>query len=95
MALGDGQVGTRQHAFQLKVGDTILYSKFGLGCTEIEVQGAEHILLREDDVIGVMPHSNATAAEIPELQPVGDRILVKVRGRVGGVEGRNEKCGRR
>ena len=41
----------------------------------------EHILIREDDVIGVMPRANATAADIPELRPCGDRVLVKVGGR--------------
>lgn len=78
VALGDGQVGTQQHEFTLKVGETVLYSKFGIGVTDIEIQGQEHILLREDDVIGVMPRSSATAADIPELRPIGDRILVKV-----------------
>lgn len=39
----------------------------------------EHILIREDDVIGVMPRAAATAADIPELRPCGDRVLVKVR----------------
>ncbi len=79
VALGDGQVGSKEHDFQLRVGDTILYSKFGLGVTEVELQDSEHILLREDDVIGVLPRSNATAGDIPELQPVGDRVLIKVR----------------
>lgn len=85
MALGDGQVGTKQHQFQLAVGQTVLYSKFGIGVTDLEVQGQQHILLREDDVIGVMPRSNATAADIPELQPVGDRVLIKVRCRATPV----------
>ena len=83
MALGDGRVGPQQHSFQLTEGDTILYSKFGLGVTEVELQGAEHILIREDDVIGVMPRSAATAADIPELRPVGDRVLIKVRWGLG------------
>ena len=43
-------------------GETILYSKFGIGTTELLLQGQTHILIREDDVIGVMPRSNATAA---------------------------------
>ena len=62
VAVGDGQVGTRQHAFTLKGGETVLYSKFGIGCTELLVQGEPHILIREDDCIGVMPRSSATAA---------------------------------
>jgi chaperonin GroES len=89
VALGDGQVGPKQHEFSLKVGDTIIYSKFGLGATDLEVQGAEHILIREDDVIGIMPRSAATADDIPELRPIGDRVLLKVLEQgavtVGGV----------
>lgn len=65
VALGDGQVGSRQHTFSLKGGETVLYSKFGIGVTELEVQGQTHILIREDDIIGVMPRSNATAAGAP------------------------------
>lgn len=71
-------VGGKQLEFTLKVGETVLYSKFGLGATDLEVQGEEHILIREDDVIGVMPKSDATASDIPELRPIGDRVLVKV-----------------
>ena len=35
-------------------------------------------MLREDDCIGIMPRSGATAADIPQLRPVGDRVLIKV-----------------
>lgn len=35
-------------------------------------------MIREDDLIGIMPHSQATALDVPELQPLGDRILLKV-----------------
>lgn len=79
VAVGDGALGGgRQHSFELGPGDTILYSKFGLGVTELEVGGEAHILLREDDVIGVLPRSAASAADIPELRPAGDRVLVQV-----------------
>lgn len=63
----------------LTVGSTILYNKFGLGATDLMVQGELHIIIAEDDVIGVMPRSGATADDIPELVPVGDRVLLKVR----------------
>lgn len=36
-------------------------------------------MIREDDLIGIMPHSQATALDVPELQPLGDRILLKVK----------------
>ena len=78
MALGDGQVGAQKRDFQLQVGNTVLYNKFGLGVTDVEIQGVEHMLIKEDDCIGTMPRSGATADDIPELRPLGDRILIKV-----------------
>lgn len=78
MAVGDGKVGETTQTFDLKVGETILYSKFGIGVTDVTVQGDLHILIREDDVIGTMPRSGATAADIPDLQPAADRVLIKV-----------------
>ena len=76
--LGDGSTGAKKHDFQLKVGDTIIYSKFGIGVTDVQFHEAEHALLREDDVIGVLPRSGATAADLPEIRPLGDRVLLKV-----------------
>ena len=84
VALGDGQVGTRQHEFELGLGETVLYSKFGIGVTELELLGQVHILIREDDVIGVLPRSSATAGDIPELRPAGDRVLLRVH-EAGGI----------
>jgi chaperonin GroES len=83
VALGDGigaagEFGSTPRQFELKPGDTVLYSKFGLGCTDVTVGGQPHILLRESDVIGTMPRSNATAGDVPELKPLGDRVLLKV-----------------
>jgi chaperonin GroES len=89
VAVGDGQVGSKTHEFTVKPGQTILYSKFGIGATDLTIQGAEHIMIREDDIIGVMPISPATAEDIPDLQPVGDRILIKIQEQgevtMGGV----------
>jgi chaperonin GroES len=72
VTLGDGR------NFTLKEGETILYNKFGLGATDVLVQGELHIIIAEDDVIGVMPRSGATADDIPDLRPIGDRVLLKV-----------------
>lgn len=77
VALGDGRVGGNVQTFDLQVGQTVVYSKFGIGSTDLDVQGQRHTLLREDDCIGIMPKSNATASDIPELKPVGDRVLIK------------------
>lgn len=78
MALGDGRVGTAERPFTLKVGDTVVYSKFGMGITEVDIQGTTYALMREDDVIGIMPSSSATAADVPKIKPLGDRVLLKV-----------------
>lgn len=78
IALGDGKVANKTHEFMLKAGETVLYSKFGFGSTDLSLGGEDHVLMREDDIIGVMPRSNATAEDIPELKPIGDRVLVKV-----------------
>ena len=81
MALGDGKVGGQTRDFQLQVGNTVLYNKFGLGVTDLDIQGTEHLLIKEDDCIGIMPRSGATADDIPELRPLGDRVLVKVQAK--------------
>lgn len=78
-AVGDGRVGERTQEFQLKAGETVVYSKFGIGATDLDVQGERYVLIREDDCIGIMPRAGATAADVPELRPVGDRVLLKVR----------------
>lgn len=76
--LGDGrtQLGTRQ--FTLKKGDTVLYSKFGFMYTDIKLGEQDYILIREEDVIGIMPRSNAQADDIPQIKPLSDRVLIQV-----------------
>ncbi len=78
VALGDGRVGGNVQDFNLEIGQTVVYSKFGIGSTDLDIQGQRHTMLREDDCIGIMPRSGATASDIPELRPVGDRVLLKV-----------------
>lgn len=56
----------------------MLFSKFGFAFTELDVHGDEYLLMRECDIIGVMPKANAVADDIPELKPLADRILVKI-----------------
>ena len=46
-SVGDGHVGGKVKEFTTKPGDTVLYSKFGLGATELAVGGREFILIRE------------------------------------------------
>ena len=37
---------------EIKVGDKVLYSKYG--GTEIKIDGEDYLLMREDDVLGVV-----------------------------------------
>ena len=46
--LDDGKV----LPLEVKVGDTILFSKYA--GTEVKIEGEEHLILREDDVIGIV-----------------------------------------
>lgn len=93
VSLGDGKAadGGPARPFALKPGDTVLYSKFGFMYTDLKMAsgGEEYILIREDDVIGTMPRSGAVADDLPELRPLGDRVLVAVQDTadvtIGGV----------
>lgn len=54
VAVGDGKVlenGTKA-PLTVKVGDKILFGKYS--GTEIKVDGEEHLILREDDVLGIV-----------------------------------------
>ncbi|MEL6544476.1 MAG: co-chaperone GroES, partial [Myxococcota bacterium] len=46
--LDDGKI----QAMDLKVGDRILFGKYS--GTEIKLDGEEHLILREDEVLGVV-----------------------------------------
>ena len=45
----------------LKAGDTVVYSKFGIGVTDLEIKGEEYAVLKEEDIIGTFPKSGAPA----------------------------------
>lgn len=53
-AEGAGKVGDdgKRVALDVKVGDKVLYSKYG--GTEIKIDGEDHLLMREDDVLGIV-----------------------------------------
>ena len=53
-AIGKGKVGEdgKHIKLEVKIGDKILYSKYG--GTEIKVDGEDYLLMREDDVLGVV-----------------------------------------
>ncbi|PKN58853.1 MAG: co-chaperone GroES [Deltaproteobacteria bacterium HGW-Deltaproteobacteria-14] len=54
LAVGNGKLkddGTLR-PLDVKVGDTVLFGKYA--GTEIKIDGVEHTILREDDVLGVV-----------------------------------------
>jgi len=54
VAVGDGKVldnGTKA-PLTVKVGDKILFGKYS--GSEIKVDGEEHLIMREDDVLGIV-----------------------------------------
>ncbi|MFT7620974.1 MAG: chaperonin GroES [Myxococcota bacterium] len=54
VAVGNGKVNDKGvvRPLEIKAGDTILFSKYA--GTEVKIEGEEHLILREDDVIGIV-----------------------------------------
>ncbi len=54
IAVGDGKVleNGQKSPLTVKVGDKILFGKYS--GTEIKIDGEEHLILREDDVLAVI-----------------------------------------
>jgi len=54
VALGTGKLDEKGNkvAFTVKVGDRVLISKYG--GTEIKVDGTSYLIMREDDILGIL-----------------------------------------
>ena len=54
LAVGKGKVSEdgKVHPLDVKKGDRILFSKYA--GTDVVVEGDEHIIIREDDVLGIV-----------------------------------------
>jgi chaperonin GroES len=54
VAAGKGKVSEdgKVHPLDVKKGDRILFSKYA--GTEVNIEGEEHLIIREDDVLGVI-----------------------------------------
>ncbi|MBL7225766.1 MAG: co-chaperone GroES [Desulfobacteraceae bacterium] len=54
MAVGDGKVTDdgKKIPLEVKAGDKILFGKYA--GTEIQIEGEEHIIMREDDIIAIV-----------------------------------------
>lgn len=66
-----GAVIALGEASTVKLSDKVIYSKYA--GTELELAGEAHVLLKEEDVIGVLPSTDKVA----ELKPLSDRVLIK------------------
>ncbi|KAJ9515623.1 hypothetical protein QJQ45_021682 [Haematococcus lacustris] len=68
-----GTVVALGEAATIKDGDRVLYSKYA--GTEIAIGDDEHVLLKEEDVIGILGKHE----KISGLAPMADRVLIKAR----------------
>ena len=54
LAVGNGKIleDGKVRPMDIKAGDTILFSKYS--GTEIKIEGDEHLIIREEDVLGII-----------------------------------------
>ncbi|CAI5478715.1 unnamed protein product [Closterium sp. Yama58-4] len=72
VAIGSGRtLGDKKVAVDVPEGGKIVYSKYA--GVEIDFNGAPHLLLKEDDIVGVL-----ATDDIADLKPLNDRVLIKV-----------------
>ncbi|KAL9225012.1 hypothetical protein vseg_000984 [Gypsophila vaccaria] len=72
VAVGAGKrVGDDRVPVAVETGKEVVYSKY-VG-TEVEVDGSSHLILKEDDIIGILESD-----DVKDLKPLNDRILIKV-----------------
>ncbi|CAI5955659.1 unnamed protein product [Closterium sp. NIES-64] len=72
VAVGDGRtIGDKTVPVGLEAGARVVYSKYA--GTEVDYEGAPHVLLREDDVVGTLDGD-----DVAQLKPLADRVLIKV-----------------
>ena len=54
VAVGAGKIGEdgKRIALDVKKGDKVLFSKYG--GTEVQIEGDEYLIMREDDILGII-----------------------------------------
>ncbi|GAA0170748.1 chaperonin [Lithospermum erythrorhizon] len=71
-AVGEGRtVGKNKVDVSVKTGSQIVYSKYA--GTEVEFNGTNHLIVKEDDIIGTLDTD-----DIKDLKPLNDRVLIKL-----------------
>jgi chaperonin GroES len=54
VAVGKGKIGDdgKLHPVDVKVGDRVLFSRYG--GSEVKLDGEEHLIIREDEILGIV-----------------------------------------
>ncbi|KAK1301416.1 hypothetical protein QJS10_CPB12g01827 [Acorus calamus] len=72
VAVGEGKsIGKKTIDPSVLTGAQIVYSKYA--GTEMEFNGANHLILKEEDIVGVLETD-----DVKDLKPLNDRVLIKV-----------------
>ncbi|XP_010687539.2 20 kDa chaperonin, chloroplastic [Beta vulgaris subsp. vulgaris] len=72
VAVGEGRtIGKSKIEIGVKTGSQVVYSKYA--GTELEFNGSNHLLMKEDDIVGILETD-----DIKELKPMNERVLIKV-----------------
>ncbi|KAK6941258.1 GroES chaperonin family [Dillenia turbinata] len=72
VAVGEGKsVGKIKLDISVKAGSQVVYSKYA--GTELEFDGSNHLILKEDDIVGILE-----TEDVKDLKPLNDRVLIKV-----------------
>ncbi|KAF5743029.1 20 kDa chaperonin chloroplastic [Tripterygium wilfordii] len=72
VAVGEGKtLGKTKVDISVKTGSQVVYSKYS--GTELEFNGSNHLILKEDDIVGILE-----TEDIKDLKPLNDRVLIKV-----------------
>ncbi|KAL6971958.1 20 kDa chaperonin, chloroplastic [Sarracenia purpurea var. burkii] len=72
VAVGEGRtIGKNKVDISVKTGTKIVYSKYA--GTEVEFNGSNHLILKEDDIVGILETD-----DVEDMKPLNDRVLIKV-----------------
>uniref|UniRef100_A0A0A9AUA3 Uncharacterized protein n=1 Tax=Arundo donax TaxID=35708 RepID=A0A0A9AUA3_ARUDO len=72
VAVGEGRnIGSNSIEISVPIGAQVVYSKYA--GTELEFNEADHLILKEDDIIGILEGD-----DVKDMKPLNDRILIKV-----------------
>lgn len=72
VSIGEGRtVGKNKVDIGVEAGTKVVYSKYA--GTELEFNGSNHLLLKEDDIVGILDTD-----DVRDLKPLNDCILIKV-----------------